>query len=287
MNVKLVQFWVVLGLLSASSVCYSQTSLDQEMEELGLSVNTPEIDLKSTRISSSDSTQIQSQTDNSSELVDDQIRVLLKPKRTTVLSSEIGGQIRKLPYDIGAAFGKGDVLVRIGCNGILSEIAISKARLNSAVVDFDSNQSLLNQGGGSKFDVDIARARVAEEKANLKKYQVQAQDCTIHAPYAGKVVTRFVNRYEHVSGGGSIVEIIDDSRLEMELYIPSNWVTRISKKTIFAVHVDEVGKRYEAKVIKINPRVDAGSKTLEIIAELTGRHKELRAGMSGNAVFNW
>jgi len=158
-------------------------------------------------------------------------------------------------------------------------------RLASSRLEFESNQSLLAQGGVSKFDVEISGAGVEEAQANLKKYQSQASGCVLHAPYSGKVVATLASRYEYVSKGSTVIEIIDDSVLDMQLYVPSNWATKLSTKTKFAVYIDEVQKAYAANVIRVNPRVDAGSKTVEIIAQLSEQHKELRAGMSGSAKF--
>jgi multidrug efflux pump subunit AcrA (membrane-fusion protein) len=101
------------------------------------------------------------------------------------------------------------------------------------------------------------------------------------------VVSILASRFEYVNAGVPVMEIIDDSKLNMQLYVPSIWITKLKQKTGFKVFVDEVNKEYDAQVLRINPRVDAGSKTLEVIAGLTENHSELRAGMSGNAKFDF
>ncbi|MGI9317543.1 MAG: efflux RND transporter periplasmic adaptor subunit, partial [bacterium] len=118
-------------------------------------------------------------------------------------------------------------------------------------------------------------------------YQVAAGHCILRAPYSGKVVARLTNRYEYVNSGQPVMEIIDDSKLHMQLYVPSIWITKINKDTSFKVYIDEVDTEYDAGIVRINPRVDAGSKTLELIAQLKEHHDELRSGMSGNAQFEF
>ena len=281
----LVQFALVTGWLTLPISAFSQTNLDQQIEELGLNVSQPEV----SAVASSQPTQSAPEQDSNaaSGLVDNEIRVLLKPKSTTVLSAGASGQVRSLPFDIGDKFGKGDELVKIGCSDTYSEISIAKARINLSKIENESNRSLLSQGGVSKFDVDLSGARVEEAEAVLKKYQIAAGHCIMRAPYSGKVVARLTNRYEYVNSGQPVMEIIDDSKLHMQLYVPSVWITRIDKKSPFKVYIDEVDKEYAAEVIRINPRVDAGSKTLEIIAQLKEDQDELRAGMSGNARFEF
>ena len=274
---------LVLGWLAFPISTFAQSTLDQQIEELGLNVSEPTVG--EAENAQPQQSGIQQASSAGSGLVDNEIRVLLKPKSTTVLSAGASGQVRSLPFDIGDKFGKGDELVKIGCSDTYSEIAIAKARINLSRIENESNKSLLAQGGVSKFDVDLSGARVEEAEAVLKKYQVSAGHCILRAPYSGKVVARLTSRYEYVNAGQPVMEIIDDSKLDMQLYVPSIWITKVGKKTGFKVYIDEVDKEYEAEVVRVNPRVDAGSKTLELVAQLKGDHDELRAGMSGSARF--
>ncbi len=285
-NPVAVKILSLFGFLVFTLPVMSQTTLDQEIEELGLNVKNPNVDLTANAGDLVGSSGFKVLNGQQSGLVGNEIRVLLKPRTTTVLSAEISGQIRTLPFDIGDHFAKGDLLARIGCRAVFSEIGIAKIGLELSQIEYQSNKSLLAQGGVSKFDVEISGIRVQQSEANLKKWQGAAGDCSIHAPYGGKVVTRSISRYEHIGSGQPLLEIIDDSRFDMQLYVPSIWVTKLTKKTTFSVYIDEVSREYEAKVVRINPQVDAGSKTLEIIAQLEKHHKELRAGMSGSAKFD-
>lgn len=294
------------GLSGFTLFAFAQGSLDQEIEELGLDIGKPEIKFDTPRVpatpipfpdkSAEQGGVVQAVTGVvSPELtspqadlrIDNQIRVLLRPRRTTLLSTKTSGQISSLPFDIGDQFGEGDTLIKLGCSGTYSEIAIAKSRVNQSQIEYESNRNLLVQGGVSRFDVELSAARVEETKAVLNKYQVEAGDCILKAPYAGKVVARLVERFEYVGSGQQVLEIIDDSKLNMQLYVPSLWIAKLEKGAEFKVHIEEVGRDYGAKVIRVNPRVDAGSKTLEIIAEMAEQHDELRAGMSGNAEFDF
>ena len=279
-------FWrvgVFLCAILGVSLAQGQSNLDQEIESLGLNVAEPEIS-----DSGSDVTvPAQSATEVSSGNIGNEIRVLLRPASTTTLSSKAKGQIRSLPFDIGDSFKKGNALVKIGCNDTWAEIKIAKARLNVGRVEHESNRNLLAQGGVSKYDVELSAARVEEAEAVLKRYETAAGDCALYAPYSGKVVALHASQYEYVNSGQPVLEIIDDSALEMQLYVPSGWATKLTTETKFQVSIEEVGKSYNARVTRINPRVDAGSKTLEIIAAMEKRRPELRPGMSGNAAFDF
>lgn len=264
----------------------AQTSLDEQINDLGLVIQSPDVG----NIANTQNGTEQSVTNTGAQpasFVGNEIRVLLRPRRTTVVSAEATGQIRSFPHDIGDQFAKGEVLLKIKCSKKFADIAVSKAQLNQSKIEYESNRSLLAQGGVSKFDVELSRARVEEAEASLNSHQVSASYCTLKAPHGGKVVSILASRFEYVNAGVPVMEIIDDSKLNMQLYVPSIWITKLKQKTEFKVFVDEVNKEYDAQVLRINPRVDAGSKTLEVIAGLTENHSELRAGMSGNAKFDF
>ena len=83
-----------------------------------------------------------------------------------------------------------------------------------------------------------------------------------------------------------LISILDDRSLEIQLYIPSWWLSWLKTGEKFSIKIDETGKTYTAEVIRLGARVDAASQSIEIIAAITGNNPELLAGMSGVASFD-
>lgn len=81
-----------------------------------------------------------------------------------------------------------------------------------------------------------------------------------------------------------MLEILDDSVLELEFIVPSKWLAWLAPGTKFDVAIDETGKTYPAKVQRIGARVDPVSQSVKISAAIDWKFSELIAGMSGRVL---
>ena len=122
-------------------------------------------------------------------------------------------------------------------------------------------------------------------KAEYALVKAQVDMCIIAAPFNGRVVKRIARPYESVNQGEPLIEILDDSELKVELYVPSKWLLWLKEDTEFTVQIDETGKTYPARMTALGARVDAVSQSIEITAVISGVHPELLSGMSGEAHF--
>jgi multidrug efflux pump subunit AcrA (membrane-fusion protein) len=88
-----------------------------------------------------------------------------------------------------------------------------------------------------------------------------------------------------VSPGNPLLDIIDTGQLEVQMIVPSRWLAWLRPGAAFQVDVEELGKRYPAKVQRLGAQIDPVSQTVDVTAALTGNAPELLPGMSGWAVF--
>jgi multidrug resistance efflux pump len=114
---------------------------------------------------------------------------------------------------------------------------------------------------------------------------VPVERCVVKAPFAGVVVTRLARPHESVTAGQQLLTILDDSRLEVRVVVPSVWLRWLEPGMRFVLHVDETARQYDAVLDRIGARVDPVSQTVEIFGSLTERPPELVVGMSGSALF--
>ena len=105
--------------------------------------------------------------------------------------------------------------------------------------------------------------------------------CQIAAPFAGRIAEQKVREQQFVQPGQPLLEILDDSTLELEFIVPSRWLAWLHPGSVFQVSIDETGKTYPAKVQRIGARVDAVTQSIKLGAVIDGRFPELMAGMSG------
>lgn len=212
-------------------------------------------------------------------------RVLLIPQQETTLVASTGSQIQTLNASLGSTFKRGNLLVQFDCSRLDARRGIAEAELVSAKTSLNAKERLQALQAAGDVEVAMAQAIVQKAEAELNLADVQIRQCSIFAPYSGRVVKRHVARYQGVTIGDPLLDIVSLGRLKLRLNVPSRWLVWLKRGAKFSVHVDETGQHYPAKVSAINARVDAASQSIEIEGEVQGRHRELLAGMSGSATF--
>ena len=113
--------------------------------------------------------------------------------------------------------------------------------------------------------------------------QAQVTQCTIKAPWAGRVAKVHVKNFMSATPGQPLLDLVMSGPLRLKLNLPSRLVGRVTRGTRLNVTIDETGKTYEARVSAVNSRVDTVSQTVEVEAMITKPYPELLPGMSGVA----
>lgn len=211
-------------------------------------------------------------------------RGVLRAQDQAVLASELAGRIVDLPLREGETFHKGDMLARFDCSAYQAQLNASQAASRGASEELAHNRQLAALNSVGRFEVARAEAKVAETQAQSSVFQVQVKRCSVIAPYDGQVVERKVQRYESVSLGTPLLEIVDNRTLEIHLLVPSRWMGKLKPGQTFSFVPDETGKPLTATVKRFGARIDEGSQTLLLVASLP-KSEGLLTGMSGTAHF--
>ncbi|MDF3935163.1 efflux RND transporter periplasmic adaptor subunit [Pseudomonas citronellolis] len=210
-----------------------------------------------------------------------EIRAQLLPRRYTTLAAEIGAKINRLPLAEGAAFKQGQVLVQFDCALQQAQLARANAALMAADTNWKGNQKLAALNSVGKVELDVSRAEVLKAQAEVDANRALLGKCQIAAPFPGRIAEQKVREQQFVQPGQPLLEILDDSQLELEFIVPSRWLVWLREGAAFQVSIDETGKSYPAKVQRIGARVDPVSQSVKLSAVIDGHFAELIAGMSG------
>lgn len=213
------------------------------------------------------------------------IRVLLAPALETTLVSQTVGRIAAVNVNLGDRFPKGKVLVSFECGEQTARVRMSEAELASARETHEVKLRLQGLQQASESEVSLAASAVAKARAQIDLYRAQLSQCTVAAPFAGRVVKIAVKPYQGVNQAQPLLEIVSDGPLKLRLNAPAKWIAWLKIGTPFEVAIDETGKRYRAKVSALNGRIDAVSQTIELEATISDKAAELLPGMSGSARF--
>lgn len=210
-----------------------------------------------------------------------EIRAQLLPRRYTTVAAEIGAKVNRLPVAEGGTFRAGQLLVGFDCSLQKAQLQKAQAELDGTELTYKSNQRLSELNSVGQLELDLSRSAVGKAKAERDASQAVLSKCGVSAPFSGRVAEQKVREQQYVQPGQALLDILDDSMLELEFLVPSNWLGWLRIGGKFQVNIDETGKSYPAKFIRIGARVDPVSQSVKVAAAIDGKFPELISGMSG------
>jgi membrane fusion protein, multidrug efflux system len=216
----------------------------------------------------------------------DAVRVLLVADRETTLSSPVTAKIKMLYVSIGVQFGAGQTLVSFDCEEPVARLGMANAELAGAVETHEAKIRMQGLEQASDVEVALAASAAAKARGQVELQQAQVAQCTIKAPWAGRVAKVHVRTHMSVTPGQPMVDLVKSGPLRIKLNAPSRMVGKVKPGSVFDVVIDETGKTYQARVLAVNSRVDPVSQTVEIEAAIVRNFSELLPGMSGVASLN-
>lgn len=210
-----------------------------------------------------------------------EIRAQLMPRRYTTLAAEIGAKVSHLPIPEGGSFRAGQTLIGFDCSLQQAQLNKARAALGAAEKTWNANKRLNELNSVGKVELEVSEAEVAKAKAEVASNTAVIAKCAVPAPFAGRVAEQKVREQQYVQPGQPLLEILDDSVLELEFIVPSRWLAWLKPGYGFQVKIDETGRIYPAKVQRLGARVDPVSQSVKLSAAIDGKFPELIAGMSG------
>lgn len=210
-----------------------------------------------------------------------EIRAQLIPRRYTTVASEIGARVKRLPVAESEAFRAGDALVEFDCSVQEAQREKARAELEASQATHRANEQLAKLNSIGQLEFDLSRTGVLRSQAEVGMHDALLAKCRIPAPFSGRVAEQKVREQQFVQPGQALLDVLDDTSLELEFLVPSSWLRWLKPGLPLRVTIDETRRSYPARFTRIGARVDPVSQTVKVAAAIDGRHTELVAGMSG------
>ena len=216
----------------------------------------------------------------------------LKAVRSAMVKARVAGELVLLEVREGDAVKIGQIVARVDNTEYLArqnqnkqQAEAARAQVEVAQRQFDNNNALVNQGFISKTALDTsisnlngAKASYQAALATLDVATKALDDSVLKAPLNGFVSQRFAQPGERVAPEARIIEIVDLSQLELEATLTSAQAMNVKLGQIAKLNVEGTHEEVSAKVLRINPSTQTGSRSVLIYLGLQS-HPMLRQGV--------
>lgn len=213
------------------------------------------------------------------------------------VKARIAGEVREVLVREGETVKAGQVLVRMDTREYQARLDQAKGALQAARGQLeisskarDNNQALFAKGFISQNAFDntasqysIALANVESAKGALDVVQKMFSDTVIQAPISGLVSSRTIQPGEKVSADNRLLDVVDLEKMELEAAVPTSEIMRVSQGQEVMVKVEGLSQALPGKVVRINPAIQSGSRSILVYIQLDNPERKLRVGMFGDA----
>ncbi|MCG8417041.1 MAG: efflux RND transporter periplasmic adaptor subunit [Proteobacteria bacterium] len=211
------------------------------------------------------------------------------------IAPKMTGLIDKVLVREGDSVKKGTILFRLRTDDIALRVRQAKAgleaaevRLAAAKVEYDRTRRLFDKSAVNQVAWDRVQAEhkaaevgVQSAKAALRLAQQGWSDAVLRSPIAGIVTEKLMHAGEMATmvPPSVVVMVEDHSTLELRFRLPEKSLKTLAVGDVFEAEFTALEVTRDAEVVRIAPRVDARTRTVEVVATIDNKSGQLKSGM--------
>lgn len=136
------------------------------------------------------------------------------------LAFKLSGPLIAMNVDAGQKVKKGTIIAAVDPLDYNLQMEANKAAYITAKSQMERNKKLLAMQAISKQDYEIAEANFVKAKSAYETSQNMLEDTKLKAPFDGFVEAKYVENYQKVQTGESIIKLVNPEKLEVNFILP-------------------------------------------------------------------
>jgi RND family efflux transporter MFP subunit len=207
----------------------------------------------------------------------------LKAVNSAFVKARVAGELQDLKLREGDAVRAGQVVARVDATEgrarlkqVQEQADSAKAQIDIAQRQYSNNKALVDQGFISRSALDTSANNLSAAQANhqaalaaVDMARKGVEDTVLRAPISGVVAQRLAQPGERISIDGRVIEIVDLSRLELEATLSAADSLEVRVGQEAKLQVEGRTQPIAARVARINPSAQAGSRSVLAYLALT------------------
>ena len=197
-----------------------------------------------------------------------------------LVTTEVAGKVSAIHFESGQQVEAGTPLLQLDSSVDRAELKGIVAERRLAEQQYKRREELLDSKTISRSDVDEARLRVDNAKAQVATRQAIIGKMDITAPFAGWLGIRQVDLGEYLQPGAAIVPLEALDPIYVDFALPERNIDQVSAGQSIEIAVQAFPNEvFTGQISAMNPGIDPGTRSLRIRATLENSQAQLRPGM--------
>ncbi|MBU0755125.1 MAG: efflux RND transporter periplasmic adaptor subunit [Planctomycetes bacterium] len=202
----------------------------------------------------------------------------LEPEKQADVLGRISGMILGIDVEEGDFVQKDQVLLRLEEKEYYQRLKQAEAESVKQQTRFERQQKMFEKDlvSAEEYDSirnDLQAAEAAKELAALSLSYAQ-----VRAPFAGRIVRRFVDPGQMVNNGTQLFELADMDRLLARVHVPAKVFRSIEEDQPVVLTLDSSQTVLNGEIILVSPIIDPASGTIKVTVAIADYPPQTRPG---------
>ena len=210
-----------------------------------------------------------------------QVRGRTEALKKVSLKAEVTGRVIATPVDKGERVKAGQTICKIAPNAREANLAKAEALATQRQLEYNASLELSKKGFRSETQVAAAKAQLDAANAEVRQAEVELDNTSIKAPFAGLVNERPAEVGDFLQVGGTCAILLSDNPYLVVGEVSDRQVGRIKKGQLATVELSD-GAIIEGTVRYISSAARIETRTFRVEVEVSNAALEMREGMTAN-----
>jgi len=196
------------------------------------------------------------------------------------LSLEVSGVVESISFNSGDDVEEGAQLLKLRTADDIARLESLQAMATLSEITSERDQKQFKMQAVSQATLDTDAANLKNARAQVVQQQAIIDKKVLRAPFAGHLGIRAVDLGQYLGPGTVIVTLQALDPIFVDFFLPQQAVDQVRLDQAITVRVDAFnGETFAGKISAINPKVETGSRNVQVRAALNNADHKLLPGM--------
>ncbi|MDD6209409.1 MAG: efflux RND transporter periplasmic adaptor subunit [Bacteroidales bacterium] len=175
---------------------------------------------------------------------------VVTPEEFSDLAFVMSGTLINVNVDAGDKVKKGQVVATLDPQDFILQLDADKANYETTKSILERYRILLDKEAISRQDYEMTQAKYSQARSAYEYSQKQLRDTKLRAPFDGFIARKYVENYQKVQAGQSVVSLVNPDKILVQFTLPENnlLMQNVRNTNLYVEFDNYKGELFKAKI---------------------------------------